>query len=177
MCTNNIFLSRVGGPLQREAYPGVQSLTSNRNSWGVRRFSRFSRSGLANRRRAEIKVKGSGQECPLYTGGGRIFTDAFGFAPSPSKRRQNPISVGGCGIPPLRPRSGQALTSKRAMGLPQPFGAGESRSFAALRMTILWRDLLGFRKAPRKSKEGHGGIPPLRLRSGQALTSKSTTLG
>ena len=119
------------------------------------------------------KVKGSGQECPLYTGGGRIFTDAFGVAPSlQSDVRIQFRSAVAESTPSAR--SGQALTSKRAMGLPQPFGAGESRSFAALRMTILWRDLPGFRKAPRKSKEGHGGIPPLRLRSGQALTSHKT---
>src|ERR1700687_122921 len=41
-----------------------------------------------------------------------------------------------------------------------------------------WGTPLGFRKASRKIQRGHGcGIPPLRFRSGQALTSKSTTLG
>ena len=68
-----MFGTLAGGPRWQKNIVVVCLLTLNRNNWGVRHFSRFVEKWLPNRRRAEIKVKGSGQECPLYTAGGRIF--------------------------------------------------------------------------------------------------------
>jgi hypothetical protein len=95
----------------------------------------------------------------------------------------------GCGIPPLRLRSGQALTSKSttlgwgtlAVIWDGNRSRSKSRSTAAdrsVRSTQTRRRRLAPSKQDQGPKPARGcGIPPLRLRSGQALTSKSTTLG